>query len=45
MLCKKLGDVPIQVIVRGYITAKRLVLPGESGYSLEIRLPEGLVGS
>ena len=45
MLCKKLEMLPIECIVRGYITGSGWVSYQENGTVCGIRLPEGLVES
>lgn len=45
MLCKKLEMLPIECIVRGYITGSGWASYQENGTVCGIRLPEGLVES
>ncbi len=45
MMCKKLKMLPIECIVRGYITGSGWASYKESGTVCQIRLPEGLVES
>ena len=44
MMCKKLQMLPIECIVRGYITGSGWASYQENGTVCGIKLPEGLVG-